>query len=974
MKKLILIYFLSLCIFLLVGCDIPIGEPEPDENTEHIHHGGVASCQREAICTVCGESYGEKADHDYADASCVSPKACKVCGVWLGAPLEHDLAPATCTVPRICKSCGRRFGDPLGHNYTEASCTELQRCLNCGDTKGKLLDHSFSDATCMTPKTCVLCGATDGEPLDHNYSIPTCTTARVCLDCGASDGLFADHEFTEATDDTPGFCKNCGITNDCDHSFDPWAVNVPPTCTDPGERSRLCEICHCVQKDIIPKTEHNIVTIESIAPTCEKEGMTEGKYCSICDEVLLPQYSIKKLPHEYENEKCINCGAQQLLSGSEGLEFEKTDSGYAVTGLGTCRESILVIPSIYNGQPVTEIATLYPTSDGYFPREIIIPDSIKTVKMYAIDCNNFIRIIVGENAVFETQSLELAGGCEIIYSSANGVPSSALTAKREYAPYVIHNEKESRCHTTSEGFVFLDYNGTAYLCDYIGSASDLILPDGHKGKNYILSANCFYGNKYIKSVKIGYGVSRIGEAAFCNSMISDIDLNGAFTEIPPFCFYGCSMLQSVIIPDNVLTIQSQSFDQTGLKTVSIGRNVTSINVFAFDDSPDLDTLYFNAENCTDISYSSLRGFKNLVIGPDVQLISKNFMKANTSLISITFDENSSCKRIESDAFSKTSITEIALPKSLTQVYSGFEDCQALERIYINCQAISTSSTVFYNCGSSGNGIEVIVSSDVTLLPANFFKNCYIKGLVFESESNCKTVGSAFSSNRISNVTLPASIESFDTNSFTLSTLKIDENNSTYTLMDSCIIFVKDSKLIAVTGQDYVIPSFVTTVGKNAFYGSGITHIYIPDTVTYLEEGCLNCQTVQSISLPFIGHEKNTPTKLLELFTNEHHYGYITVDLNAGTTIHKRFYVPKEFSELTVRGGNISNGLTGLSMLKEIYISEKVTTITREAFSSCKNISKIYYGGNEEQWNQLCETNWLYNVPEAVIVLNVEIID
>ena len=42
---------------------------------------------------------------------------------------------------------------------------------------------------------------------------------------------------------------------------------------------------------------------------------------------------------------------------SEGLSFELNDSktGYIVTGIGTCKDTNIIIPSVYKGLPVTSI-------------------------------------------------------------------------------------------------------------------------------------------------------------------------------------------------------------------------------------------------------------------------------------------------------------------------------------------------------------------------------------------------------------------------------------------------------------------------------------------------------------------------------------------------------------------------------------------------------------------------------------------
>ena len=64
--------------------------------------------------------------------------------------------------------------------------------------------------------------------------------------------------------------------------------------------------------------------------------------------------------HTYTNGQC-ECGTKDpnyvVENASEGLSFELNDSktGYIVTGIGTCTDTEIIIPSKYNGLPVTSI-------------------------------------------------------------------------------------------------------------------------------------------------------------------------------------------------------------------------------------------------------------------------------------------------------------------------------------------------------------------------------------------------------------------------------------------------------------------------------------------------------------------------------------------------------------------------------------------------------------------------------------------
>ena len=54
--------------------------------------------------------------------------------------------------------------------------------------------------------------------------------------------------------------------------------------------------------------KHVVVIDEAVAPTCTTEGLTEGKHCSVCGEILEKQKRISKIPHNVVDGICTVCG------------------------------------------------------------------------------------------------------------------------------------------------------------------------------------------------------------------------------------------------------------------------------------------------------------------------------------------------------------------------------------------------------------------------------------------------------------------------------------------------------------------------------------------------------------------------------------------------------------------------------------------------------------------------------------------
>ena len=138
------------------------------------------------------------------------------------------------------------------------------------------------------------------------------------------------HAFAQATCEAPKTCSLCGkIEGEALGHTEEVLMGKDATCTEAGlTDGKKCSTCGeiLVAQEEVPALGHTEEIMQGEAPTCTSTGLTEGKKCSVCYEVLVAQEEIPMAEHTEETVagKAATCTEAGLTDGKKCLACGET--------------------------------------------------------------------------------------------------------------------------------------------------------------------------------------------------------------------------------------------------------------------------------------------------------------------------------------------------------------------------------------------------------------------------------------------------------------------------------------------------------------------------------------------------------------------------------------------------------------------------------------------------------------------------
>lgn len=521
---------------------------------------------------------------------------------------------------------------------------------------------------------------------------------------------------------------------------------------------------------------------------------------------------------------------------------------------------------------VTEVKP-YAFFGGYITK-LTVGDGV-TIGSYAFQGNDLTEVTLGANVTLKDgafrsntllSNVTIGEGATIGYLAfeyCSALEALTIPAKSKVDPRAFNNcAKFDLSKVTVSEDVKFEMWGFTVKISADGTMTHIITGNA---SNQVSTS--FKGNTTITHIEIAEGVKAINDGIFqnCTNLVSvklpstlETIGNNAFRSatkletinfpkgvqtIGYYAFYQCPLTNmEVDLGDSLVSMGSNVFKETGIKSVKFPKTFTFMDKEAFRYCENLTTVLFAEDGAnvdmgttgsTDNRFDGSNNIETFVFPGNQTIIPAYLLDGKAKLKNIVIPET--VTTINAYAFRGAGLTEITIPATITSFGSGvFQNCASLSKVTLGTNGILGFATIPSYAFAGAPITEITIPKNVTKVDSNAFRGCtQLAKVVFDGLDDddyaLTNLGEAcFYNTALTEFVVPAKVTSTGKNFVAGDKIKkitLSPKTTSVPDMRECTAL-----------ETLIAPEGVTTLAKEILAGmTSIKRIELPSTLATIHE-------------------------------------------------------------------------------------------------------------------------------------------
>lgn len=491
--------------------------------------------------------------------------------------------------------------------------------------------------------------------------------------------------------------------------------------------------------------------------------------------------------HKYVDGFCTECGKE---FSSEGLEYTLSEDGtyYIVSSMGSCTDTEITVPSVYNKKPVKEIGP-YSFDRNDRIRKVNLPEGILSIGENAFDnCKSLVSVNLPDS--LKSIGKDAFRGCSVL-SGELKIPDKITVIE----------------------------NGTFSECQNITS---VVLPKDLTS----IGDEAFKGLYKLREISIPENLTHVGKDAFVGFRLDSVNI----TNFNAWCN---------IEFENVHSNPMVNSESPALKGAELVINGEAATAYVMGDE---------VKKINNYTFAGCSSLTNVTFAKKLEYIGDGAFYGCTGLQEAILPD--SLTYLGESAFSDcTKLSDIKIPQSITEIKSNaFSNCDSIRSINIHKDISSIREAAFSGCDRIS---EILFDGNISeweaiVKEADWSKNvinCTLKCSDATEIINRISLGLEYSSSTygVPNALIVTGLGTCTDTEIYIPAMH--DGKPVVQIESECF---KNQKQIT----KIVIPDSVTDIYPNAFYGcENLKEVVLCSGLDYIDELFNGCTALESIVLP-----------------------------------------------------------------------------------------------------------------------------